>query len=157
MPVLAAIDIGSNALRLVIADVEGEHKVSVLESSREPVRLGRDVFASGVITDETIRQAAEAFGRFRETINRHNALMTRAVATSALREAMNRDLFVDRIAQVADVEIRTIGPEEEARLIHAAVAEKVNLKNRVALLVDVGGGSTEITITENGQILSTES
>ncbi|MBM2840632.1 MAG: hypothetical protein HW412_1160, partial [Bacteroidetes bacterium] len=85
------------------------------------------------------------------------AKWTKAVATSAIREALNQELFLDRVAQASGIEIDVIGPEEEARLIHLGVSEKVNLKKKLAMLVDIGGGSAEITLVEDGQILSTES
>jgi exopolyphosphatase/guanosine-5'-triphosphate,3'-diphosphate pyrophosphatase len=160
MPTVAAVDIGSNAVRLLISNVEnvgGERKITTLESIREPVRLGQDVFRNGSLSDETIERALEAFGRFRALIDQHGVKWTRAVATSATREALNKDLFVDRVLQQTGIEISVIGPEEEARLIHLAVSEAVDLRNKVALLVDIGGGSTEITIASDGYILSTES
>lgn len=157
MPLLAAIDIGSNALRLAIASVDATRTLTLQEVLREPIRLGQDVFLSGTIEEPTIAAATEAFLRFRETIDRHGVRWTRAVATSALREAMNRELFLDRIAQAAGIEIEVIGAEEEARLIHAAVNGRVNLRNRLAVLVDIGGGSTEITLASDEGILSTES
>jgi len=160
MPSLAAIDVGSNAIRLLIANVEsveGERKMTILESIREPVRLGQDVFKSGTIAEETIDRALEAFGRFKALIDQHGVKWTKAVATSATREAQNRDLFIDRVQQHSGIEIAVIGPEEEARLIHLAVSAKINLKNKVALLVDIGGGSAEITIAADDTILSTES
>jgi len=157
MPTLAAIDVGSNAIRLSVAVVDGDRRIALVENMRESVRLGRDVFTTGIISEETLERTADAFGRFRETIDRHNVKWTRAVATSAAREALNREIFVDRIAQASDIEISVIGPEEEARLIHLAVAQRVNLRNKLALLVDIGGGSTEITLASDGNILSTES
>ncbi|MFN0158637.1 MAG: HD domain-containing protein [Bacteroidota bacterium] len=157
MPTLAAIDVGTNALRLVIGNVDGERKLTVVENLRDPVRLGQDVFTKGSISEETIERAVEAFTRFRTTIDHHGAKFIKAVATSATREAFNKDLFIDRIAQSTGIEIGVIGAEEEARLIHLAVADKVNLKNKLAMLVDIGGGSAEITLASNGSILSTES
>lgn len=154
---LAAIDIGSNAMRLSIGRVENDLNVTVIENFREAVRLGRDVFTKRVISDETMEAALDAFRRFRQVIDRNNVAFTRAVATSALREAMNRDFFTDKVTQVSSVEVDIIGPEEEARLIHLAIAERVNLKNKTALLIDIGGGSTEITLTVDGSIISTES
>ena len=157
MPILAAIDVGSNAIRLAIGEVDGERKLSVVESLRDPVRLGQDVFTKGSISEETIDRAAEAFRKFRDVIEARGAKWTKAVATSAAREAINREIFVDRIAQSSGIEILVIGTEEEARLIHLAVSEKINLKNKLALLVDIGGGSTEITLVSDGNIIATES
>lgn len=157
MPNLAAIDVGSNAIRLAISSVDGDRRLTSLENIREPVRLGQDVFSKGIISDETLEQSIEAFGRFKEAIDRNGVKWSRAVATSALREAMNRDMFIDRIAQRCAIDITVIEPEEEARLIHLAVASKINLKNRTAILIDIGGGSTEVTITTDGSIVSSES
>lgn len=157
MPVLAAIDVGSNAIRLVIGSVNGDKKLTVVENIREPVRLGQEVFKSGNIAEETIERATEAFVRFKQTIEGHGAKWTKAVATSAIREALNQEFFLDRVSQASGIEVDVIGSEEEARLIHVGVSEKVNLKNKLAMLVDIGGGSAEITLVEDGQILSTES
>jgi len=156
MPILAAVDVGSNAIRLAIGSVDGDRKLTIIENLRESVRLGQDVFKNGTIAEETIERATEAFVRFRQSIESHGAKWTKAVATSAIREALNRELFVDRVAQASGIEIEPIGSEEEARLIHLGVSEKVNLKNKLAMLVDIGGGSAEITLAQDGQILSTE-
>ncbi len=157
MAVLAAIDVGSNAIRLSIGRTGNDGKISAVESMREPIRLGRDVFTRRVISDQTMEEACDAFRGFKSAIDRNGVTWTRAVATSALREAMNRDTFIDRISQAASIEIEVIGPEEEARLIQLAVSEKVNLKNKTALLIDIGGGSTEVTLVVDGSIVSTES
>lgn len=157
MPTLAAIDVGSNAIRLIIGTVNGERTLHVVENVRESVRLGQDVFTKGTIAEETIEKAAEAFRRFHDMIENHGAQWTKAVATSATREAQNRELFVDRMEQASGIEINVINGEEEAGLIHLAVASKINLKNKRAMLVDIGGGSAEITLVADGQILSTES
>lgn len=157
MPTLAAIDVGSNAFRLVIANVEPGRQPIPIEFLREPVRLGQDVFSGGTIADETLERAILAFQRFREMIDRHDVRRTRAVATSAMREALNADLCIDRISRASGIEIEVVSPEEEARLIHVAVASSVRLEKRLAMLVDIGGGSTEFTLSENGTILSTHS
>jgi exopolyphosphatase / guanosine-5'-triphosphate,3'-diphosphate pyrophosphatase len=157
MPTIAAIDVGSNAMRLAVAETNGANDISVVESLREPVRLGQDVFRGGTIPEETIERASEALGRFRQTIDKHGAKWVRAVATSATREALNREMFVDRVMNASGIELNVIGAEEEARLIYLGVSEKVNLKNKLAMLVDIGGGSAEITLAEDGHIFSTES
>ena len=114
MPVFAAIDVGSNAMRLSVGSVNAARKMSVLENVRESVRLGMDVFTSGTISEETMENAIDAFKRFRQVIDLHGAQWTRAVATSATREALNRDLFIDRIVQESGIEVVVIGPDEEA-------------------------------------------
>ncbi len=154
---LAAIDIGSNAIRLSIGRIENDQSLTVMDNFREPVRLGRDVFAKRMISDETTEAALDVFKHFKEIIDRNSVTFTKAAATSALREATNADSFADKILHVSGIDVDVISPEEEARLIHLAIASKVNLKNRTALLIDIGGGSTEITLTYDGSIMSTES
>jgi exopolyphosphatase/guanosine-5'-triphosphate,3'-diphosphate pyrophosphatase len=157
MPVLASIDIGSNALRLTVASVDADRQFTVLENLREPVRLGADVFTQNVISEETLDRACAAMQGFRKILDARGVKWFRAVATSAVREALNKDLFLDRVMQAAGIEVDVISPEEEARLIHLAVAEKVDLDHGVSILVDIGGGSTEITLVSEGNIISTES
>lgn len=157
MPSFGAIDVGSNALRLVVGKADGDRPPIVVEDLREPVRLGQDVFTSGIISEGTIERTTDAFRKFRQSLDQHDVRWTKAVATAALREALNAEIFLDRIHQASGIEVSVIGAEEEARLIHLAVGTTMNLRNRLAMLVDIGGGSTEITISADGSILSTES
>lgn len=157
MPTIAAIDVGSNAIRLLIARVNEDGSPQPLENLRESVRLGADVFQKGVIAPETIERALEAFLKFRRLLDEHQVVYTKAVATSALREAANRDEVIGRIAQETGIQIGIIGGAEEARLIHLAMADVVNLKGKLAVLVDIGGGSTEITLSFNGQVVAVDS
>lgn len=157
MPKIAAIDVGSNAIRLVVGDAESHDGIKVLKNLREPVRLGQDVFARRTISDEITDRAVEAFSKFRTILDSYGVKETRAVATCAVREALNRDIFIDRISQETGIRISPIAPEEEARLIHLAVSKSINLKNKVSMLVDIGGGSIEITLVSDGKIIATES
>jgi exopolyphosphatase/guanosine-5'-triphosphate,3'-diphosphate pyrophosphatase len=154
---IAAIDAGSNALRLAIAAVGVDRLPRVIASIREPVRLGHDVFTKGSVTEETLERALHAFRRFRALMREHHVESFRAVATSALREARNRDVVCGRILEVTGIELNVIPAEEEARLVYLAVANRVDLKDRRALLVDIGGGSVEIVLVEDGQIVVTDS
>ncbi len=157
MPTLCAIDIGSNAMRLAIGFMDHNRKLHVVEDLREPVRLGLDVFTKGSISKETTRRSIEAFQRFKEVIEQHHVLKVRAVATSALRESQNRDAFIKKIQQATGIELKTITAEEEALLVYLAVSKKIPLDFKTAMLVDIGGGSVEITLARNGKILATES
>src|SRR5919109_3294484 len=157
MPTIAAIDVGTNAMRLVIGSVHPDHRIDLLENIREPVRLGKDVFARGSISEETTERAIEAFQKFKRLIDKYGVEHIKAVATSATREALNSDIFIDRIAQATGIDIATIAGEEEARLIHLAVADRVNLRNKRAILIDIGGGSVEVTLVSHGSILATVS
>jgi exopolyphosphatase/guanosine-5'-triphosphate,3'-diphosphate pyrophosphatase len=157
MTSVAAIDVGSNAIRLAVVSLDDEGRRETVHTSREAVRLGKDVFSTGSISDETLTRALEAFSRLREQIDRFGVVSVRATATSAVREAANRELFVTTVADRCRIALAVIGPEEEARLVHLAVKERMSLKNRVALLVDIGGGSVEVSLASQSGIISTES
>lgn len=157
MQTLAAIDVGSNAMRLIVGRVGYDEKLETLENLRLPVRLGQDAFSQKQIREETAQLALDAFVRFRKVADDYDVKKIRAVATSAMREAGNSDMLIDRIAHATGIEIETISGEEEARLIHLAVANAINLKNKHALLIDIGGGSVEVTLSQGNNILSTES
>jgi exopolyphosphatase/guanosine-5'-triphosphate,3'-diphosphate pyrophosphatase len=154
---IAAIDIGSNAIRMIVGSVNGTSKIETVENIRLPIRLGGDAFTAGYLREQTIQQATDAFVHFRRVADDFEVSKVRAVATSALREASNSDMLIDRIARASKIEIDLISGDEEARLIHLAVASAVNLKNKRAVLIDIGGGSVEVTISENQTIVSTES
>jgi exopolyphosphatase / guanosine-5'-triphosphate,3'-diphosphate pyrophosphatase len=154
---ISAIDVGSNAMRMVIGEVDESWQVHTLENIRLPVRLGQDVFSKGYLEEKTIQQTEEVFLRFKQMAQDYNVQELRAVATSAAREAANSDILVDRVFQTSGIEIKIISGEEEARLIHLAVAHILNLKNKRTLLIDIGGGSVELTISSGQNIISTDS
>ena len=154
---ISAIDVGSNAMRMVIGEVDESWQVHTLENIRLPVRLGQDVFSKGYLEEKTIQQTEEVFLRFKQMAQDYNVQELRAVATSAAREAANSDILVDRVFQTSGIEIKIISGEEEARLIHLAVAHILNLKNKRTLLIDIGGGSVEVTISSGQNIISTDS
>src|SRR5262245_57395096 len=157
MPTIAAIDVGSNAIRLAIANVDTNGSYQPVYSVREPVRLGQDVFTKGTISPHTVDKMVERFIDFKQKLDEHAVTQVKAVGTSAMREATNRDAVLKAIAKAAGIEISIIGAEEEARLIHLAVKTTVNLKNKVALLVDIGGGSVEVLLADDTSVLCTES
>ncbi|MFO0588191.1 MAG: Ppx/GppA phosphatase family protein [Polyangiaceae bacterium] len=154
---LAAIDIGSNAFRLRIVEVDppvmtaqGPRFLPFRDVllDRAAVRLGHDVFTKGRIETGVIGAACEALRRFRTAMDVAKVDRYRAVATSAAREAANGDVFVERAEREAGVHVEVIEGVEEARLVQIAVTERVSLGSRAALLVDVGGGSTELTLLQ---------
>jgi len=154
---IAAIDVGSNAIRLSIARVMSGGNFSVVHLAREPVRLGHDVFGTSRISPETIQSALIAFRRFRELLNKHSVSRFKAVATSAVREAENGDRFAAMVAKRFGINLDVIEPDEEARLVHLAVKDRVRMNGKVALLVDIGGGSVEISLATGSGIVSTDS
>jgi exopolyphosphatase / guanosine-5'-triphosphate,3'-diphosphate pyrophosphatase len=154
---ISAIDVGSNAMRMVVGEVDEAWQVRSIENIRLPVRLGQDVFRKGYLEEKTIQQTEEVFLRFKQMAESFNVHQLRAVATSAAREAVNSDLLVDRVFRTSGIEIKIISGEEEAQLIHAAVAHLLNLKNKRTLLIDIGGGSIEVTLSTGRNIISTDS
>ncbi|MFN0204699.1 MAG: HD domain-containing protein [Planctomycetota bacterium] len=154
---LAAIDVGSNAIRLQIVTVRSSGIVIDRESIREPVRLGHRVFLTGLLEEKEMDHAVSVLAAFRATMDRHGVANSRCVATSAVREAQNRDLFVERVANVAGIDLEVISGAEEARLLAIGMRRKVNLAKRKALLVDIGGGSVEIAVVTKGATVLSQS
>lgn len=154
---ISAIDVGSNAMRMVVGEVDEKWRVNAVENVRLPVRLGGDVFGRGALEQRTIQQAEEAFLRFKHLAERHKVQRLRAVATSAAREAANGELLIDRIRRTSGIELEIISGEEEARLIHQAVVHELKVKDKRTLLIDIGGGSVEVTISNGQSIISTDS
>lgn len=153
---LGAIDIGSNAIRLVIGEIDDHGDIRVLKKMREPVRLGADVFASGKIASKTREKAIETFCKFRDLLKTHGVERSRAIATSALREAQDRESFIQDVFKASGIQIRVIDGIEEGRLIFSAVAHRMSLVDNVALLIDIGGGSVELTVSDHGRITATQ-
>ncbi|MFN9333364.1 MAG: HD domain-containing protein [Planctomycetota bacterium] len=153
---IGIVDMGSNAIRFLVAEATAG-AIAVLESHRLAVRLGHDVFHTGQIPEPTIGEVVDAFRRFRATCDRHGVPRMRAIATSAMRDARNRDLLIDRVRDAANVEIEVISGTQEAYLLKLGVETKVDLRRGHSLLVDVGGGSVEVVHVEDGQVVSADS
>lgn len=152
----AAIDLGSNALRAVIARKYGK-TVEIIKSFREPLRLGEDVFTAGTITPEKMEKTEEAFIKLFHIFTEYNVTDIRALATSAMRDAKNGQLLTKRIAQSTGIEIETIRGHEEAEVIFSAVRSAIPLRKKTALLMDIGGGSTELILVKDEKITAVES
>jgi exopolyphosphatase/guanosine-5'-triphosphate,3'-diphosphate pyrophosphatase len=157
MSVISAIDVGSNAIRMAIASVENKKSPQTLYYCREAIRIGKDVFATGMISPETNQRLIDAFKKFRSIIDQHHVNRIRALGTSAIRESRNRLDIINEINVASGIKLTPIGGDEEARLISRAVDSKINLKNKNAILVDLGGGSAEIIVFEDGRVSTTES
>jgi exopolyphosphatase/guanosine-5'-triphosphate,3'-diphosphate pyrophosphatase len=153
MQTFAAIDIGSNSCRLKIARVH-QHRLRALHEDREVTRLGASVFATGLVSPDAMAGTLRALKRFNRAVNMHGADQVRAVATAALREARNAQAFLAWVKSETGWEVEIISGLEEARLIHRGVMELPDTHGR-CLLIDVGGGSCEITLSERKTIRET--
>ena len=149
---IAAIDVGSNAIRLVVGEVDADGNVSSLQRIREPVRLGGDVFGSGKISGEIMDRALQAFQRFNDLLAEYRVDSTWAVATSAVREAKNGKEFVEKVKTSTGIEIEVIDGFKEADLVYQAVKSKMEFISENGLIMDVGGGSVEFIHIEKGNI-----
>jgi exopolyphosphatase/guanosine-5'-triphosphate,3'-diphosphate pyrophosphatase len=139
---------GSNAIRFLAAEFSEEGVYTTLASERRPVRLGHSVFLSGVLDSQAMDGAVEALVDFSMQMKELEIEHCRSVATSAVRESKNRDPFIARIREESGLELETISGREEARLVHLAVAARVPLGSRKWLLVDLGGGSVEVSLVD---------
>lgn len=154
--IVSAIDIGSNAIRMIVAEISAT-QLRILKKYRAPVRLGKDTFLNGEISKQSIEDAKEAFAKFLQINRKYQVSNCRAVATSAVRESKNKEQFIDSIYDHSRIKIEVINGTEEAQLIHLAVKKELDLDQKKIMLIDVGGGSVEITFSEKSKILATKS
>lgn len=140
--ILGAIDVGTNAVRLELARVLPDGSMETLHTERDPVRPGEGLFRSGVISREVASRLVATLRRYSALCKRYGARV-RAVATSALREARNRDEIVRRVRREAELTLEVVSGREEARLICLGVLHGKQPHQR-SLCIDIGGGSTEI-------------
>jgi len=157
---VAVIDLGSNSLRMVIAEVYPDGRTEVLERTGRAAHLGHDVFVAGKLSQETMNAAVTIMRDYRRIIDTYEVGVVRAVATSAVREASNRDAFLDRIARAVDLDVEVIESAEQCSLIVSAVrtdvGDAVDLKHSVALVAEVGGGDALVAILRGGDIAASQ-
>jgi exopolyphosphatase / guanosine-5'-triphosphate,3'-diphosphate pyrophosphatase len=143
---IAAIDAGSNAVRLSVARAYSALDIEPLHTERYPLRLGESVFVRHRFSEETLTKGVKAFRHLRRIMDEFGVTQYRAVATSASREARNRNAFVRHIKQKAHIELEVIGGAEESRLGREAVIAALGPENPPRCIIDLGGGSLEISI-----------
>ena len=154
--VLGALDIGTNSFHLVLARPVGGERFETLTREKEVVRLGQGGGDMKELAPEAIERGIASLRRMRRIADSYDARL-RAVATSAVREASNAEDFLRRARQDAGLDIEVISGHEEARLIHLGVLQAVPLYDHRLLLVDIGGGSTELLIGQQGDVLAARS
>ncbi len=148
---LAAVDVGTNSFHLVVARVLDGDRFEVIERDKEMVRLGSGAGDMKQLDPQAVERAVAALSRFRQLADAHGAPV-RAVATSAVREAENREVLLQRARDEAGIEIEVISGVEEARLIHLGVLQAIPAFDDHLFLVDIGGGSTELLFGHQGEV-----
>jgi exopolyphosphatase / guanosine-5'-triphosphate,3'-diphosphate pyrophosphatase len=154
---LAAIDIGSNAIRLLAAEFRDPVRHTRLDSARAAVRLGHDVFRIGKLSQLSMDRAIAALADFRSRLDGLDVSRYRAVATSAVRESSNGEEFAARALVEAGISMDQISGSDEAALVWLAVRHRIEMGSREWILIDVGGGSIEVSLATADKVISSES
>ena len=153
----AAVDLGSNSIKARVSEIRGRGNHEILWENKYPVRLGHETFLTGKLSREMIQDAVGALRKIKDICRKLNVLEISAVATSAVREASNRQQLVTQVEKKAGIEIEIIPGSEEARLIALGVLGEIPSQKRDYLIIDIGGGSTEIIFSNDYTIIETQS
>jgi exopolyphosphatase / guanosine-5'-triphosphate,3'-diphosphate pyrophosphatase len=156
MPTFAAVDIGSNSVRLKIALLK-RHRLCEIHEDREVTRLGESVFRTGLLSPDAIANTVKVLRRFHRAVQDAGVDSVRAVATSALRDARNSQAFLEWVRSVTGWKVEIISGLEEARLIHLGLASNLRVSVSPVLMMDLGGGSCELTLSNQSHIRDTVS
>lgn len=156
MPTFAAVDIGANSVRLKVARLAGR-RMTTLHEDREVVRLGESVFRTRMLSPDAMARTVKVLHRFRKSVDHYGDVRVRVTATSALRDAHNAQAFIEWVRARTGWEIEVISGAEEARLIHLGIVTNRKVSKWPMLLIDLGGGSCELTISNHGHIKETVS
>jgi exopolyphosphatase / guanosine-5'-triphosphate,3'-diphosphate pyrophosphatase len=151
MPTFAAVDIGSNSVRLKIARLQAG-RLRALHEDREVTRLGEGVFGSGFLTPDSIAETVKVLRRFHRATQQIVTDTVRVVATSALRDARNSQAFLEWVRSATGWRVEIISGVEEARLIHLGLVSSGRVDRSPTLMMDLGGGSCELTVSRGGHI-----
>jgi exopolyphosphatase / guanosine-5'-triphosphate,3'-diphosphate pyrophosphatase len=154
---VAAIDVGSNSIHMVVAQVESDGRFHVLDRAKEMVRLGHRSLHNGRLTAEAIEAGVRTLAAFRTLAERQGVTRFQAVATSAVRETRNGGDFIRKVKEEVGLRIKVIPGREEARLIYLGVRHAIDLRGEPSVIVDAGGGSVECILTEDERALSLDS
>ncbi|MDA0945786.1 MAG: hypothetical protein RLZZ314_343 [Bacteroidota bacterium] len=155
-----AIDIGSNAVRLLIAKVDEDEILPVVDKLsffRVPLRLGADVFSAGEVSESKVKDLVKTMRAFWYLLDVHDVEWFHAFATSAMRDANNADEVIRKVKKASNVDIRVISGDEEAELIYRNFSQAVVEPDKDYLYIDVGGGSTELTLIREGERIKSKS
>jgi exopolyphosphatase/guanosine-5'-triphosphate,3'-diphosphate pyrophosphatase len=154
---IGCIDIGSNAMRASIAHMDKKNELTIFKNYRYPLRLGEDVFSKGNLSTKKIKMTEAAILHAIEKFAKHNVNKVKVCATSALRNSSNAAALINKVREKIGLEIELISGIREAHLIHKAVSQVVDFRYKTGLLIDIGGGSTELTLVKGSRILASKS
>ena len=146
----AAIDIGSNSIHLVIVRAEPGQHLDIIDREKEMARLGSGTLRAHKLSKQAIERAVKTLRRFKRIAEANRVDLIIATATAPLRESHNADEFIEVVRKEVGLDVQVLPGVEEARLIALAVSEVTDFQNRRALIIDIGGGSTEFIITRGG-------
>jgi exopolyphosphatase/guanosine-5'-triphosphate,3'-diphosphate pyrophosphatase len=150
-PLIAAIDVGTNSFHLIIASVNSKKMLLIHQRDKEVVRLGSGTSDMKYLLPEAIERGVKTLIHFSAVAKSENAEI-RAVATSAVREALNKDIFLNQVKEKEGIDIEVISGDEEGRLIYIGALHSLPIYNQKTLVVDIGGGSTETIIGQEGEV-----
>ncbi|HXF59810.1 MAG TPA: HD domain-containing protein [Candidatus Saccharimonadales bacterium] len=155
-PVLSVIDVGSSGVRMLLAELKPDGAVRILEDVQKPLALGRETFRTGTLSAASIQKAVNILRQYRSMMDSYGVTHTRAVATSAVRAALNRDTFVDRVFLATGIEVEVIEGSQETLLTFAAVqralAARPDFTKEDSLMFELGAGSTEWALVRGGDV-----
>jgi exopolyphosphatase/guanosine-5'-triphosphate,3'-diphosphate pyrophosphatase len=149
---IGAIDVGTNSIRLIVAEAGADGNYRVLDDEKVTARLGQGLQATGRMAPEAMARAAQAIERMKSIADGFSVEMLRVIGTCAVREAANRDELLDLVRQHAGLLVEPIEAEEEAHLAHLSVGHAFDLRHQAVAVVDIGGGSTEIILSSGGVV-----
>lgn len=153
----AAVDVGSNAVRLLVAEFSSPQNYTVIRADRSAIRLGHGVFVSGHLSTRVMTDAVGVMAEYASHMRELGVTRHRAVATSAVRESSNGKGFLARVRRASGLELEVISGSEEARLVCRAVASRLDLGRGVWMMADLGGGSVEVSLADGTGVLWSES
>jgi len=152
VPRLAAIDVGSNSIRLVVAEAQAGGRYRILDEERETTRLGRSLATTNQLDPQSIEDSLSTLRRFKSIVSGFGVESVRAIATCAVREATNGADFCRRVKEELDLDIEVVDADREAHLAFQSVRRRFDLAGKNTVLADIGGGSTEIVLA-SGELI----
>lgn len=157
-PIISVIDVGASGIRMLLAELHPDGQVRTLEQLERPLALGRETLRTGTLSAASIQKAVNILRQYRALMDTYGVTHTRAVATSAVRGALNRDTFVDRIFLATGIELEVIEGSQETLLTFAAVQRALQGNAEIgsadALMFHIGGGATECALVRHGEVVA---